>query len=197
MTTAVLPFLTGSFGLIFRMKSVSEGSIELLGGMISVPNLFAEEGLIAEVYNLKTEAVQEMISGSVFSGRGSLSAEDSYLLGAESFGNGQMLTTLTYHCGWIVFFAAATLVVLFLAAGIFLCRKQKNPLVRLLSVSVLATLTVQTMIYLSGNLGVAFSMSAALPLMSGASVVLMSDAVLAGLLLSMFRTEEVYRDCLA
>ena len=191
IAAAALPVFAGG-GLLFRMKSVSEETIELFGGLVSVSNPFTADDLLFSQYYLRQEAVREMLSGAAFSGSGGLFAGDACLLGGESFGNGQMLTALIYHFGWIVFLAVAALLFLFIAAGFHICRKQKSPLIRLLSISILATLTLQAVLYISVNLGVTSSMITALPLMSGGAVMLMTDAALIGFLLSLFRTEELF-----
>lgn len=105
-----------------------------------------------------------------------------------------LLAYLTYEYGWIVFITLVGLLAVFLVFGFRKCLKQKSVLGQIVSLSILCTFSTETLLYIIANLGVTYFAPIALPFLSYGGTALVIHMALAGMLLSTFRTGEVYID---
>ena len=139
--------------------------------------------------------VRELIGGARFIGCG---ATGEYSKGVSTFGDimntNFLLTWLIHNFGWIAFIVVMSVFAAFLFCGFRLCFKQKNMLGRLISLSVMLTLTFQTVFYVATNLGFSLINSIALPLVSYGNTYTVINMALIGVMLSAFRTGSLVKD---
>ena len=105
-----------------------------------------------------------------------------------------LLTYLTYHYGWAVSGGLVLLLAVFLGLGFRKALKQKSIFGQMVSLTILCTFTAEILLYILANLGVWLIAPIALPFLSYGATALHINMALAGVLLSVFRTGEVYRD---
>ena len=105
-----------------------------------------------------------------------------------------LLTYLTYHYGWAVSGGLVLLLAVFLGLGFRKCLKQKSIFGQMVSLTILCTFTAEILLYILANLGIWLIAPIALPFLSYGATALLINMALAGVLLSVFRTGEVYRD---
>lgn len=105
-----------------------------------------------------------------------------------------LLTYLTYHYGWAVSGGLVLLLAVFLGLGFRKALKQKSIFGQMVSLTILCTFTAEILLYILANLGVWLIAPIALPFLSYGATALLINMALAGVLLSVFRTGEVYRD---
>ena len=141
-------------------------------------------------------ALREMLSHSVFLGKGTAFSNDiPYLLQAPTMlRSDYLLAYLTYQYGWAVSIGLVLLLVVFLMVGFRKCLKQKSVLAQIVSLSILCTFTAEIVVYIIINLGALYLAPIALPFLSYGTTALLLNMGLAGILLSTFRTGEVYQD---
>ena len=99
------------------------------------------------------------------------------------------LTTVIYHLGWLPFLLLCGALLVLLLWALVKCLRQKNALGRLLSVAILLTLGLQFLASVFLNLGFVF-ISATCPFLIG-NLHTVLDMGLMGLLLSVFRQEQL------
>lgn len=105
-----------------------------------------------------------------------------------------LLTYLTYHYGWAVSGGLVLLLAAFLGLGFRKALKQKSIFGQMVSLTILCTFTAEILLYILANLGLWLIAPIALPFLSYGTMQLLFNMALAGVLLSVFRTGEVYRD---
>lgn len=105
-----------------------------------------------------------------------------------------LLTYLTYHYGWAVSGGLVLLLAVFLGLGFRKALKQKSIFGQMVSLTILCTFTAEILLYILANLGLWLIAPIALPFLSYGTMQLLFNMALAGVLLSVFRTGEVYRD---
>lgn len=105
-----------------------------------------------------------------------------------------LLAYLTYHYGWVASGIVVLLLAVFLALGFRKALKQKSIFGQMVSLTILCTFTAEILLYILANLGVWLIAPIALPFLSYGATALLINMALAGVLLSVFRTGEVYRD---
>lgn len=105
-----------------------------------------------------------------------------------------LLTYLTYHYGWAVSGGLVLLLAVFLGLGFRKALKQKSIFGQMVSLTILCTFTAEILLYILANLGIWLIAPIALPFLSYGATALLINMALAGVLLSVFRTGEVYRD---
>lgn len=105
-----------------------------------------------------------------------------------------LLTYLTYHYGWAVSGGLVLLLAVFLGLGFRKALKQKSIFGQIVSLTILCTFTAEILLYILANLGLWLIAPIALPFLSYGTMQLLFNMALAGVLLSVFRTGEVYRD---
>lgn len=105
-----------------------------------------------------------------------------------------LLAYLTYHYGWVASGIVVLLLAVFLGLGFRKCLKQKSIFGQMVSLTILCTFTAEILLYILANLGVWLIAPIALPFLSYGATALLINMALAGVLLSVFRTGEVYRD---
>lgn len=135
--------------------------------------------------------LREMLDNSVFLGSAT-PTEISYP--ARSLHSEFLLTSLTYQYGWAVSIGLVLLLTVFLVMGFRKCRKQKSAFGQMVSLVILCTFTAEILIYVIANLGYPLIAPLSLPFLSSGTDGLLCNLFLAGILLSVFRTGEVYRD---
>ncbi|MGN0135887.1 FtsW/RodA/SpoVE family cell cycle protein [Anaerotignum sp.] len=140
--------------------------------------------------------LRDMLEHSVFLGKGTVLPElavhqDIFL---ANFRSDYLLTFLTYKYGWAVSVSLVLLLAVFLLFGFRKCLKQKSILGQMISLCILATFTMEVLVYIIVNLGYPLIAPIALPFLSYGGSSLLLNMALAGILLSVFRTGEVYQD---
>ncbi len=136
--------------------------------------------------------VRALLSGAKLLGTG---ATGEYISAPPFIEQPEFLLTLLIHrVGWISFFVIIAVYVLFFTLAVRKCIKQKNMLGRMVSLSVILTLAIQTVIYVAYNLGLNLIEGIALPLVSYGNTALVIDMALIGIMLSTFRTGSLVRD---
>lgn len=105
-----------------------------------------------------------------------------------------LLTYLTYHYGWAVSGGLVLLLAVFLGLGFRKALKQKSIFGQMVSLTILCTFTAEILLYIPANLGIWLIAPIALPFLSYGATALLINMALASVLLSVFRTGEVYRD---
>lgn len=105
-----------------------------------------------------------------------------------------LLTYLTYHYGWAVSGGLVLLLAVFLGLGFRKALKQKSIFGQMVSLTILCTFMAEILLYIPANLGIWLIAPIALPFLSYGATALHINMALAGVLLSVFRTGEVYRD---
>jgi cell division protein FtsW (lipid II flippase) len=105
-----------------------------------------------------------------------------------------LMTHLVYVFGWIALAGIFAVLTLFIIRTAMLCRRQKSVLGYLLSLSIILTFAAQCIVYVASNLGFLLLSPVSLPLISYGGRVLVINAGLIGLLLSVFRTGDYVRD---
>lgn len=140
--------------------------------------------------------LKTILSHSVFLGEGTAVSEtQAYLLtDASMLRSDYLLTYLTYHYGWAVSGGLVLLLAVFLGLGFRKALKQKSIFGQMVSLTILCTFTAEILLYIPANLGIWLIAPIALPFLSYGATALHINMALAGVLLSVFRTGEVYRD---
>lgn len=143
-----------------------------------------------------SDILQNMIRNSVLIGEGTsfLDYDVTYAVMPSNFRSDFLLTYLTYKYGWIVSFTLVTLLAVFLIFGFRKCMKQKSILGQMVSLSILGVFIAEILLYVIANLGYPLIAPIALPFLSYGGTALVIHMALAGVLLSTFRTGEVYQD---
>ena len=140
--------------------------------------------------------LREMLENSVLLGSGTpidlLTQHGDVFL--TEFRSDYLLTYLTYQYGWAVSVGLVLLLTFFLVLGFLKCLKQKSILGQMVSLSVLCTFTAEVLIYVITNLGYPILAPISLPFLSYGINGILFNMALAGILLSTFRTGEVYQD---
>ena len=140
--------------------------------------------------------LKTVLSHSVFLGEGAaVSGTQAYLLtDASMLRSDYLLAYLTYHYGWAVSGGLVLLLAVFLGLGFRKALKQKSIFGQMVSLTILCTFTAEILLYILANLGLWLIAPIALPFLSYGTMQLLFNMALAGVLLSVFRTGEVYRD---
>lgn len=140
--------------------------------------------------------LREMLNHSVFLGSGSpvecMSQNGTTFF--RTFHSEFLLTFLTYQYGWAVSIGLVLLLAGFLVMGFRKCLKQKSVLGQMISLTILCTFTAEILIYVIANLGYPLIAPLSLPFLLYGTSGLLCNLFLAGILLSVFRTGEVYQD---
>lgn len=122
-------------------------------------------------------------------GQGGHAAND-----VPSLVNDHMLTFFIYQFGWISLVLVLVLFGALLAFSAVLISKQKSRLGRMVSLAILLSLAIQGGLYIVNNLGMVWGGFAILPLLSYGNAALLIDSFLIGLMLSVFRNDDIVRD---
>lgn len=140
--------------------------------------------------------LKTILSHCVLLGKGTaISGTQAYLLtDASLLRYDYLLIYLTYHYGWVASGIVVLLLAVFLGLGFRKALKQKSIFGQMVSLTILCTFTAEILLYILANLGVWLIAPIALPFLSYGATALLINMALAGVLLSVFRTGEVYRD---
>lgn len=140
--------------------------------------------------------LKTILSHCVLLGEGAaLSETQAYLLtDASMLRSDYLLAYLTYHYGWVASGIVVLLLAVFLGLGFRKALKQKSIFGQMVSLTILCTFTAEILLYIPANLGIWLIAPIALPFLSYGTMQLLFNMALAGVLLSVFRTGEVYRD---
>ena len=134
---------------------------------------------------------RQLLSGAKFIGQGSLPHNTGAMTVSQilpSINNDFLLTYIIHRFGWVAFIGVVALFAVFIMRALILCLKQKSVLASLVSLSVIVTMTLQTICYIAVNLGFQVFSTLSLPLISQGNAFLLINMGLVGLLLSVFRT---------
>ena len=150
----------------------------------------------AQGYGYVASTLREMLSHSVFFGKGTAFAKGNLFaaLPSNSFPADYLLAVSTYRYGWLIFLLLIGLLAAFFVLGFRKCLKQKSILGQMTALSILSAFAVETIFYVLANLGFTLITSGALPFLSYGINAAFIHMALAGILLSVFRTGEVYQD---
>lgn len=140
--------------------------------------------------------LKTILSHCVLLGEGAaLSETQAYLLtDASMLRSDYLLAYLTYHYGWVASGIVVLLLAVFLGLGFRKALKQKSIFGQMVSLTILCTFTAEILLYIPANLGIWLIAPIAPPFLSYGATALLINMALAGVLLSVFRTGEVYRD---
>ena len=140
--------------------------------------------------------LKTILSHCVLLGEGAaLSETQAFLLtDASMLRSDYLLAYLTYHYGWVASGIVVLLLAVFLGLGFRKALKQKSIFGQMVSLTILCTFTAEILLYIPANLGIWLIAPIALPFLSYGATALLINMALAGVLLSVFRTGEVYRD---
>lgn len=140
--------------------------------------------------------LQNMIENAVLFGQGTpfLDYDVTNAVMPSDFRSDFLLTYLTYTYGWAISIFLVALLAVFLGIGFRKSLKQKSVLGQMVSLSILCTFAAEILLYIAANLGYPLIAPIALPFLSYGGTALVIHMALAGILLSTFRTGEVYQD---
>lgn len=140
--------------------------------------------------------LQGMLENSVSLGKGASFLEWDVLKAVmpTMYRSDYILTFITYQYGWAVTITILLLLIAFLGFGFRKCFRQKSVLGQMVSLCILCTFTAEILLYVLVNLGYTIVAPIALPFLSYGTTALSLNMFLAGILLSTFRTGEVYQD---
>ncbi|MDD5945947.1 MAG: permease prefix domain 1-containing protein [Clostridia bacterium] len=114
-----------------------------------------------------------------------------------SFDTDCFLTYIIYRFGWLVFAVITAAFAVFIAVGFYKTFKQKSVIGFAVCFPVMASFTVQTVIYTMANLGFRVFSVVSMPLFSYGNTALVLNMALIGLMLSVFRTSLEQRDLIS
>lgn len=114
-------------------------------------------------------------------------------LNFNSFTSDLFLTKTIIKMGWIVLIIVGLLLTVILFQGIKASLKQKSNVAKLFSLSIVITLFIQAISYISYNLGYFIAIEFPIPLFSG-NVSTVINLILIGVLFSIFRYSAVAKD---
>ena len=134
--------------------------------------------------------VRQMLRGAVLLGQGTATGQ---FLPPRALHSDLLLTTVIYRFGWIPFAIIICAIAAFIFAGFSRCFKQKSHLGFFVSFAIMVTFTVQTVMYVAYNLGFLFTVIS-LPFISPGNGMMIMNLLLAGFMLSVFRTGGAARD---
>jgi cell division protein FtsW (lipid II flippase) len=142
----------------------------------------------------QTLMIRELMSGAIFAGSGYVPQQYDGMMSSSWFGSDMILTVLTNQYGWLAFIGIVLLFFVFSALGLKYIAKQRSVLGLLVSLSILTIFVAQVVLYVAMNLGYGVLTVLSLPFISDGNAMLLLNAGLIGILLSVFRTGEVIRD---
>ncbi|MBO5330544.1 MAG: FtsW/RodA/SpoVE family cell cycle protein [Anaerotignum sp.] len=147
-------------------------------------------------YGYMPSILRGMLENSVLLGKGTSFLEwDVYkAILPTMYRTDYLLTFITYQYGWVASIAIILLLTIFLILGFRKCFRQKSVFGQMVSLCILCTYTAEILIYVFVNLGFPIVAPIALPFLSYGATALLLNMALAGILLSTFRTGEVYQD---
>lgn len=184
----VLTLLVTGFGTL--LTAVSEPyRFARLHGMLYPSNDPLGDGWL-------TLRIQELVGKAVIWGRGGVLSPESqsFLDQNASFTSNYVMSYLIYEYGYIVAIFLILLVIAFLCFGFTRARRLGSQLGKLLSSGILIVFSMQAFLYVLPCIGYPFTSSAFFPFVTDGNLVLVIDFMLAGLLLSLFRTDTLYSD---
>lgn len=141
--------------------------------------------------------IRQLLSGARFTGQGKVpdyfqgKSIAQFLPGVNS---NFLITYIIHSFGWLAFVLILTLLTVFVVRAFTLCFRQKSVLALLVSTAVTSTFTIQTILYITANLGFLLLEPLSLPLVSQSSSYLLINMCLMGILLSVFRTGYFIKD---
>jgi cell division protein FtsW (lipid II flippase) len=159
---------------LHRLQNVLDPSLDPMGA-----------GYIATI-------TREIIKGAKLFGTGEVLLNPSLVL--PELHTNSLLTYLIHEFGWISFIVIITVILALIVRSFMLCSKQKSILGRLVSTSVLITLTIQVVLYVSYNLGFQLFSPLTLPFISFGGTATIMNMILIGILLSVLKSGDLVRD---
>lgn len=149
-----------------------------------------------ESYGWVPLRVRELLSTSRFMGTGSTGEMlESFISGGEFCSVNYMLAAASHQLGWFVFVLAAVLTT---AAAVLIVRRVKRQgcgLGQITALTIALCFAVRALCYFVNNLGIDLFDMQGLPMFSYCGKLMVLDMFLMGILLSVFRTESIARDC--
>lgn len=105
-----------------------------------------------------------------------------------------LIACFIYKFGWISFIAIMTLLSTLIIKGFIQCKKQSSMLGKLVSYSVLVTITTQIVFTVIANMGILPTLASTMPLISQHSYSIVINMFLIGIMLSAFKTGNLITD---
>jgi len=134
---------------------------------------------------------RNIIINSKFIGKGSTDFSTTWMLPMNT---DYLITYLIHRLGWISFIFLMTILLVFIIRSYILCSRQKSILGKLVSTSVLITFTMQVVVYVASNLGFQILSQQTLPLISYGGTATITNMILIGIMLSVFKTSDLVSD---
>lgn len=143
-----------------------------------------------------TLSIREMFQKAVWFGKGgALSpATQTFVTENKSFSSDYVMSYLVYEKGYIIAVVLIALANAFLCFGFLRIRRIGSQLGKLLATGVLTVFAMQIFLYIVPCIGYPVLSSSVLPFVTGGNLTMILDFLLAGLLLSLFRTDTLYVD---
>lgn len=105
-----------------------------------------------------------------------------------------IIACFIYKFGWISFIAIMALLSTLIIKGFMQCKKQSSMLGKLVSYSVLVTITTQIVFTVIANMGILPTLASTMPLISHQSYGIVINMFLIGIMLSVFKTGNLITD---
>ena len=138
--------------------------------------------------------IRDVLNGANFIGQGYFHNDIyTWLFGFNTY---SVIVYLVHRLGWISAIGIFLIMSILIARGLYLCFKQKSILGQLVSVSVLLTFTMQILTYMFANLGFPLFHHNTLPFISLGKNALAINLTLVGVMLSVFKTNNLVQKCL-
>ncbi len=138
---------------------------------------------------------REMLAKARFLGRGQFGIDQGMMLPNAS--TDFVVTYLIHRVGWMPVIVLMALLLSFIVRSLVLCSGQKSVLGKLVSASVLITFTMQIVLYVAFNLGFQLVSPLTLPMISHSGTATVINMILIGVMLSVFKSGDLFRDNLA
>ncbi len=139
--------------------------------------------------------VRELLSTSIFFGAGKTSELSEIFLGSSDFSLVEyMLAAVSHKYGYIIFIIVGILLVLSAAAIIFFIKKQSCLFGKTIILTVGCSFLLRAAAYITNNLGFILLSLDGIPMFSYNGKLLVIDMFTMGILLSVFRMENIARD---
>ncbi len=193
-TDALSIFLACIFILTVAVQSDVFGGrkrlyLSVLLALAIVTSLFIVFGFkIGPMNNPFPPIVKELLARAQLLGAGT---DTGITIGFE-IANNYMVTSIIYQHGWLPAILLVALLLVFLGIGFYRAFRLSSLYGRLLANAIMASFTVQVLVYIASNMGFIINGSLPLPFLSYGNTSLVINIALAGILLSLYRTDVLF-----
>lgn len=138
--------------------------------------------------------VRAVLSEAVFLGKGGMPQALGDITDLPNVGTDNTLVYFIHTYGFVVLLAVVLLLTIFTAVGLYKALKERSVLGSLTAFTIVQTIFLQAVFYIVNNLGYGLVSGLSLPFLSYGKTALFLNSALVGLMLSVFRTGEVFRE---